>query len=252
MKNKRIVFVDDDICSSTLENGYSENDELSSPKTSKIKKRKSMTRNEEFGVEVDDSHIPLTKNEKQKSTQKHFELDDKNSGSPENGKTEKRKAVTRKLDRGNENDLSDDEIPRKRNLPMFRGTASIKSADEPKADFSMKRFEEFSDVWRDSSPERDMKRNRKIKWKSKEPHVDASNNQIPSLLESNTNKQNPKNTADLKRLNALQEKWNVIKEKKETIKKALKNLVIFFYSVILVIFLKKHPENYSFSNLKRY
>lgn len=219
-KNKKIVFTDD--CDISHAESSSSQNAVSSP-TIKPKKRKYLN-NSEPDHEDDFPDPPTSEIEKRKSG-KNFKLEHENSHSP-SSKTEKRKFVENS--EVTHDDHSEDEAPRKRNLPMFRGTASISFDEEPKADFSMKRFEEFSDVWRDSSPDRGAKQ-RKLKWKWKESDDDLQESYVASPSEPNSTRSSSKNVAELKRKNALQEKWNVIKEKKETIRKALKNLVIFFF-----------------------
>lgn len=225
-KNKRIVFTDDQDCDlGHAESSSSQN--VVSLATSEPKNRKSILNNSELDHENDHADFPTSKTKNRKSGTKNFELGYKKDSNSPVSKVEKRKSVDNS-EVSNESDHSEDEVPRKRNLPMFRGTASISFEEEPKANFSMKRFEEFSDVWRDSSPERGTNQ-KKLKWKWKDSGVDLQESNVASSLESNLTKSTSKSAAEMKRKNALQEKWNVIKEKKETIRKALKNLVLVLF-----------------------
>lgn len=241
-KNKKIVFTDDPDCDFIHTESNSSGNVIS-PASNKSKKKISAVQNSEPDHESDHFDLPSCEIENRKSVTTNFKSDVSrdHSHSPTN-RIWKRKSVENS-EVGHESDYSEDEVPRKRNLPMFRGTASINESEEPKTDFSMKRFEEFSDVWRDSSPESGTKQNRKLKWKWKESTGDLQVSNAVSSSESNFTNSSLKNAAELKRKNALKEKWNVIKEKKETIRKALKNLVIIFRFIFIHFFVKMKMFN---------
>lgn len=143
----------------------------------------------------------------------------------------------------------------KRNLPMFQGISNVENINKKTSskleeqvelntsieklnmkklvvNASMQKFEEFSDVWKDDISDDSFRYINKVSSTSncmEKPEPCARNDK--KLVNHS------KYIAEVKRQNALEEKWNSIKERKHTIKNALKNLVILFYFVLEFVYL---------------
>lgn len=162
---------------------------------------------------------------------------------------------------------------RKRNLRMFKGIINSEYEEdvpqveserewpkispyleESNLDTSMKRFEDFSSVWRDETSADSFhfgradtsfvrgeksnysQRNKANKKDSefvieKQRWTKSNENEENSLkVEECTmrlDQKNPKYSSEMKRRIALEEKWNSIEERKNLIRNALKNIVSF-------------------------
>lgn len=132
----------------------------------------------------------------------------------------------------------------KRNLPMFQGISNLENVNKNTSskleeqvelntsieklnmkklmvNASMQKFEEFSDVWKDDISDNNFRYINKVS-----PMSNCMKNPEPYAKNDKKLVNHSKYIAEVKRQNALEEKWNSIKERKHTIKNALKNLVI--------------------------
>lgn len=145
-----------------------------------------------------------------------------------------------------------------RNLPMFRGMPSSEDVNEQTSgecvaeettstittnqlnfeksavNVSMKKFEEFSDVWKDDDPADNFRYTSDSTLKGRNS-AHANNVRRLDQYARNDRKlaNNSKYAAEVKRKTALEEKWNSIKDQKDTIKNALKNMVSFVLSSLI-------------------